>query len=454
MTTPLTRIFGKLISQLRRERVPTAAVSVIHMGFTDCVGAMIAGRNEPPPQKLKAALAPAPGEAIVLFGEETASAPEAAWINGTAAHALDYDDVALRGHPSTVLVPAILAEAEALGATGRQMVAAYAAGYEIWAELVSREVDHHHVKGWHPTGIFGAIAASAACASLRGLDAQQSAHAIGLGASQSAGLVANFGSMAKPFHAGHAAHAGVMAARLAAHGFTASLDALEHPLGFLAAVSPAGRFDVESPLEESWKWRILNSRLSIKKYPTCYATHRALDGMLDLLKATPIDVSSVRRVNVSLSRRNIEVLRNHSPQTGLEAKFSMEFAMASALIAGRATLVELCDEFVRRADVQEMMRRVTLEPDDRLDPNPNADGYAIHDLVTVETEDGRRVMGEKVNQVRGGADKPLSRDDLWTKFESCLRIGALPAPARPLFDSLMSLEDCGNARQLYRHRAQ
>lgn len=448
MTTPLTRTLGKFIAGLRYEQIPAEALSVIHMGFTDCVGVMIAGRNEPPPQKLKLALAPAPGEATLLFGQGSAAAPDAAWINGTAAHVLDYDDVALRGHPSTALVPAILAEAEALGATGRQMVTAYAAGYETWAELVSREVDQHHTKGWHPTGIFGAIAASAACASLRGLDDEQAAHAIALGASQSAGLMANFGTMTKSFHAGRAAHSGVMAARLADQGFTASLDALEHPQGFLGAVSPAGRFDVESPLESAWKWRMPKSKLSVKKYPMCFATHRALDGMLDLLKATPIDARNVRRVTVSISRRNTSLLRNHSPQTGLEAKFSMEFAMASTLIAGRATLVEVSDDFVRRADVQAMMRRVMVEPDDRLDPNPNANGYAIYDQVTLETEDGRRLVGEQVNQVRGGPDKPLSRDELWTKFEGCLQAGALAVPARPLFDALMALDTCPDARQL------
>lgn len=448
MTTPITRILGEFVSALRYEQIPADALPVIHIGFTDCIGVMIAGRDEPPPQLLKSVLAPAPGAATLLFGQGTASAPDAAWINGAAAHALDYDDVALRGHPSTALVPAILAEAEALGATGLQMITAYAAGYEVWAELVSREIDQHHTKGWHPTGIFGAIGAAAACASLRGLDAEKTSHAIGIGASQSAGLMANFGTMTKPFHAGRAAHAGVIAARLAAAGFTASPDAIEHTQGFLAAVSPVGRFDVETPLQAAWQWRMPTSRLSVKKYPMCFATHRALDGILDLLKETPIDPRSVRNVTVSISRRNTKVLRNHSPQTGLEAKFSMEFAMASALIAGRATLAELSDGFVQRTEVQDMMRRVSIEPDDRYDPNPNANGYAIYDQVTIETEDGRRLESAQVNLIRGGPDLPLSRDELRTKFDGCLQAGGLAASAVPLFDALMSLENCPDARRL------
>lgn len=446
MPIALTVGLGKFIAGLRYQDIPKDAIPVIHTGFTDCIGVMIAGRGEPPAQLLKAALSPPPGEATLLFGEGTAPAPEAAWINGTAAHALDFDDVAQRGHPSTVLVPAILAEAQAIGATGRQMVLAYAAGYETWAELVRRDADAHHNKGWHPTGIFGAIGAAAACASLRGLSAEQAAHAIALGASQSAGIMANFGTMTKPFHAGRAAHAGVISARLAASGFTAALDALEHPQGFLAAVSPAGRIDVDSPVEAGRMWKLSRDRLSVKKYPLCFCTHRALDGMLDLLKKSPLDPARVARVKVSTSRRNTTILRNHLPQTGLEAKFSMEFAMACAIVAGRAGLTELTNDFVRRAEIQSLMQRVSVDPDDRVDPA--APGYTPDDLVTVETDNGKRLESRKITTVRGGPEHPLEREELWAKFDDCLRVGATGVPARPLFDSLMSLDQLVHVSRL------
>jgi len=444
MPAALTLELGKFIAGLRYQGIPREAVNFIHTGFTDCVGVMLAGAREPAPQLLRAMLAPAGGEATLLFGAGRASAPEAAWINGTAAHALDFDDVAQRGHPSTVLVPAILAEAEALGASGEAMVLAYAAGYETWAELVRREPDHHHSKGWHPTGIFGAIGAAAACASLRRLDAEQAAHAIALGASQSAGLMSNFGTMTKPFHAGRAAHAGVVSARLAGKGFTAALDALEHPQGFLAAVSPAGKMDLDAAIEAGRVWKLAKSGLSVKKYPLCFCTHRALDGMFDLLQVGKVDADQVRRVTVSTSRRNATILRNHAPQTGLEAKFSMEFAMASALIAGRAGLAELSDAFVRRPEVQALMQRVVVEPDDRMDP---LTGYAIYDEVTLETEDGTRPT-VRIVKVRGGPDLPLSREELWAKFEDCLQVGVARVPARDLFDALMSLDRQPQARDL------
>ena len=261
-------------------------VRVARLGFIDCIGTMIAGRREDCVRIMKKVLAPADGPATLTFGKEKSTAPEAAWINGTAAHALDYDDVGLRGHPSTVLVPAILAEAETLGSTGADMIVAYVAGYETWAELFRRDTGLLHQKGWHPTGLYGAVGAAAACASLRRLDADKAAQAIALGASQSSGLMANFGTMTKPFHAGKAAHAGIMAARLAEAGFTASTDALEHPQGFLHAISPTGTEDRTSEAKPGENWAILTQGLGIKKYPTCYCTHRAIDCMLDLVNGT------------------------------------------------------------------------------------------------------------------------------------------------------------------------
>src|SRR5262249_1144893 len=234
---------------------------------------------------------------------ETSTAPEAAWINGTAAHALDYDDVAVRGHPSTVLVPAILAEGETLGISGDEMITAYVVGYETWAEIANRDPGHHHRKGWHPPGIFGAIAAAAACARLRRLDAGRTTVALALAASQSAGLMANFGTMTKPFHAGRAAHAGLMSARMAELGFTAAEDAIEHPQGFLTAVSPDdSRLDRGSASALGREWHIVKNRISIKKYPACYGVHRTLDGMLDLLANRPLQPEPIARTTPSITK--------------------------------------------------------------------------------------------------------------------------------------------------------
>jgi 2-methylcitrate dehydratase PrpD len=319
-----------------------------------------------------------------------------------------------------------------------ELATAYVAGYEVWADLQRRDPAQHHEKGWHPTGIFGAIAAAAACASLRKLGADKATQAIALGASQSAGLVANFGTMTKPFHAGRAAHAGVISARLAAAGFSSSPDALEHPLGFLAATSPKGTVDRTSPTQAGREWNILALGLSVKKYPLCYCTHRAIDGALDLLRRERVGADNVKSIVVSTSRRNAAILRNNRPQTGLEAKFSMQFAMASSIVANRVGLGELTDKFVQRSDIQALMPKVVVAPDDRVDPKRT--GNAPYDQVVIETADGRKLESARVIDERGSPQLPLSREELWAKFKDCFAVGNPKLDAEATFEALMSVE--------------
>ena len=445
---PLTQALGRFVADVTFEQLPEPALRTVRTGFIDCIGTMIAGSVEPAVQILKKTLATAGnGEATLYLSSERCPAPEAAWINGTAAHALDYDDVALRGHPSTVLVPAILAEGEALDASGRDMLRAYAAGYEVWGELAERDPGHHHLKGWHPTGIFGAIGAAAACASLRRLDAERATLAIALAASQSSGVMANFGTMTKPFHAGRAAHAGVIAARLAEAGFTASADALEHPQGFLSAVSPEGSVDrASAPRALGRDWRLASVGLSIKKFPACYCTHRSIDGMLDLVARRPIDPAQIDRITVSLSDTHATILRNHAPQTGLAAKFSIEFAMAAAVTARRVGLGELTDTLVRRADIQTLMRRVVVETNQNYDPE--TPGASVYDQVRVHLVDGTVLESDRVRHARGHAALPLSEGELFEKFRGCLDVGGARLEARRLFERLLTLQDLASARNL------
>jgi 2-methylcitrate dehydratase PrpD len=441
----LTRSLGQFVADLSPNRLPEEAVRVARMGFIDSIGTMIAGRNEDSVRIITETLSPGNGPATLTFGERHAPAPEAAWINGTAAHALDYDDVALRGHPSAVLVPAILAEAEHLGSSGADMITAYVAGYETWAELFGRDTGLLHQKGWHPTGLYGAVAAAAACAKLRKLDAEASAIGIALGASQSAGLMANFGTMTKPFHAGKAAHAGIMAARLAEAGFTASTDALEHPQGFLHAVSPAGMEDRISASKAGIDWAILTEGLGIKKYPTCYCTHRAIDCVLGLVNDSPIAAENVDRITVNISDYFATVLRNHQPATGLAAKFSMEFCMASGVVAQRVGLHELTDAFVQRPDIQALMQKVEIVT--TTDYDAGQPGAAPHDWVTVRLADGRSLEGEPVARALGSPSRPLTDQQLYDKFADCLSAGDSLIPAEVLFERLSAIQSI-DARDL------
>ena len=459
MAAALTRQLGSFIADLAFDAIPEDAIATVKTGMIDCIGVMVAGCREPNVAIVDRCfrhIPEAPESRLFLTGERV-SAPLAALVNGVAAHVLDYDDVAepLGGHPSTVLAPAILAEADALpGVKGRDMVRAYVTGYEAWAELAGRDRHPHHMKGWHPTSAFGVIGAAAACAALRGLGAEQATHALGIAASEAGGLVANFGSMTKSLHAGRAAQAGVLACRLAAAGFTAAPDALEHPRGLLAALSPHGEMDVASPVE--WprrEWRISIYRLGVKKYPMCYAVHRALDGVLDLVRAHPVAPDDVEQIDVLLGEKQAAILRNHRPQTGLEAKFSIEFAMAAALAAGRVGLAELSDPFVLRDDVQRLMARVRVEP--MAESGGGESVFSPFDQVRLRLKDGRILAGARVEVARGDRIQPLSREELWIKFEDCLAYGRHGSDAaRKLFDALDRLEEVDSAAALPSLRSQ
>jgi aconitate decarboxylase len=437
----LTSQLAAFVAQPRLDPIPEGALRTIRSGLIDTIATLLAGRDEGVTRVVREHVRGKRSsltEASILLGEERAGAAEAALVNGVAAHALDYDDVALAGHPSTVLVPAVLAEGEAVGASGLAAMRAYLVGYEVWAELIGREADSHHGKGWHPTGVFGTVAAAAAAANLRGLDEERARHALAIAASLASGLTANFGSMTKPLHAGRAAANGIEAVRLAQAGLTASPDAFEHAGGFLAALSPRGNVDRTRPAAGLGKrLAILDLGLSIKKYPMCYATHRVIDGVLDLARANAFDPAAVERVEATIGVSQAGMLRNHAPVTGLEAKFSLEFAVACALTAGKVGLAELTDELVGRPAVRSLFPKLSIATTESRCPLEPA--FAFSDRVVLRLADGRVLDSGEIRFARGNSQRPLSDEELRAKFMDCA--GTVPhLDAAALFERLIRLE--------------
>jgi 2-methylcitrate dehydratase PrpD len=437
----LTLDLGRFVAAVSLRQIPAEGCAVARAGITDCFGVLIAGARDPEialvDRELGGGAADGAAASLIPSGAKR-SVEAAALINGIAAHVLDYDDVSLDGHPSAVLVPAILAQGEASGSSGAEMLTAYIAGFEVWAELLAREPTPLHRKGWHPSAVLGTVAAAAACAKLRGLDAAGAATAMAIAASMSSGLVANFGTMTKSFQVARAAQSGVIAARLAQAGLTASLDALEHPCGLLAALSPQGEADLAQPFNAAQKeWHIVREGLNIKRYPICYATHRSIDAALGVIEQYDLKPDAVDHIHVSTGATQLRMLRNSRPQTGLEAKFSMQFAMAAALLARKVGLAELTDGFVRRPEVQAFFPRVSLAATEATMPGS---AFAPADCVEITTKSGKSHNSGPVEYAKGSHQQPLSPTELFDKFVECLGADFPDAKKARAFEKLMSFD--------------
>lgn len=338
---------------------------------------------------------------------------DAAWANGVIGHVLDYDDVAsaMRGHPSIAMLPAIMALAGTEGLTLADCAAAYTTGLAGILAISRAMAVEHYARGWHSTATIGAIGATLACCALLRLTARETEHAIGLAVAQAAGTRLSFGTMGKAFQAGQANLAGLRSARLAQAGFDAAPDALAAPMGF-AALYGTGAFTLpafDAPLA-----------LEVKKYPMCYATHRALDALLDLRAAHGLDLAAVRAVHLRVSAQALAPLIHHRPRTGLDAKFSMQYAVAAALHDGAVRLSSFTDAAVNRPAIQAFFPRVTAG---------EAPGALLPRFaeLTIHRTDGR-VLTARRDVLRGGEDAPLSDAELCAKADDCLGAPGVAAP--------------------------
>lgn len=446
----LTEELARFVADPGLATLPPAAVEIAKSGFIDAAGVLVRGQTDATVQ-IARHYATQTGqmsvaESSLFFGKERGSSEAVTLINGIACHIHDYDDVGLRAHPSAILVPAILAEAERLKKSGADALRAYIVGFEVWAELNAREPGDLHVKGWHPTSTVGTLGAAAAAASLAGLDMPKARNALAIAASMAAGVVANFGSMTKSFQVGRAAACGVQAARLAASGMTGSPDALEHHAGFLAAMSPLGDANLADPVFPIGKaLRLVENGLSFKKYPVCYCAHRVIDAVIDLAKARDIKPADVDSVDVRIGATQHSMLRNATPQTGLEAKFSIEFAVAAGLVSRTVGFDELETDYVRRPDIQGMMTKVTVEDDPSICPVEPA--FSMNDRLVIKLKNGLRVDSGDIRFSRGHARLPLGPGELKQKFLDCCR-GSNELNADTLFDKLNNLETLPDMGQL------
>lgn len=331
----IARDLARRITAISYEDLPPQGVHACKVAVLDTVGVALAGCVEEAPRKVEAAIGARSGDGpcLILGGCHRVRPLDAALVNGTSAHALDFDNTAksFGGHVSAVMVPALLAAGEASGASGRDVLLAHAVGYEVGTRLGRCVNPHHSEKGWHPTATLGVFAVAAACARLLGLTAAETATAMALAVSFASGVKANFGTMAKPLHAGHCARNGLLAALLAKQGFTADPTAFEHKQGFFRVFNGEGHFDPAGVLDDWSEWEIVKPGASYKLYPCCYSTHSAVEAALNLVRLHgPFDPQTIVRVESRTSAFGLAHTDRPNPDSGLAAKFSVQYCVARA----------------------------------------------------------------------------------------------------------------------------
>jgi 2-methylcitrate dehydratase PrpD len=407
---------------------PEAAWQAAHRAFIDTVAVAIPGAAEPVTTRVMATVAPWGAGAATAIGQgQRLPAPWAALVNGAAAHALDFDDNfdPAKAHASAVLVPAILALAEQEGASGRACLDAYIAGLQILGRVGQGVNPAHRNRGWHATATVGAIGAAAACARLLGLDAEKAAHAVSIATSMAGGFMSQFGTMAKPLHAGLAAKSGVLAASLARAGIDAGRDTLDGPTGMSRLmVGPDYeqlrdtlihvehgqnlRFEVENVGEPLL---LLSSGLKLKRFPNCGSAHRAMDGLSALMQEYGFTADRIEAVHVRAPVTHLNNLMYEAPQDALQAKFSLEYALACIALTGNCTLADFTDAAAARSDFRAFQARVHRHPVDK------AEGE-FPTQVEVVLNDGRGVE-TAVPWPAGSLAVPFTDDQLWAKYDGC-----------------------------------
>jgi 2-methylcitrate dehydratase PrpD len=415
----ITDTLARFVADTRTADMPDTVMSAAQNAVMDTLGVALAGSSEPVT------------EIAARWVDETRAAPQAAlwgrssrtsiadaaFANGIASHALDFDDThpGTRGHSSAALVPAVLAVGETIAAPGNEVLAAYALALEVGAKIGRALGPGHLERGWHPTATVGTLAATAAAARLWRLDVPAVRRAWAIAASEASGLMRNFGTMTKPFHAGNAARAGVMAAWMARAGMTADESIFDGSKGFLDAYRGQERQSMENLLASLGEtWEVLDPGNYVKRWPCCYSNHRAVGGLQSMLEEHHIKTEDVTRVSVGFLPGGDTALVSTNPQTGLEGKFSVEYTVAALLGDRELKLETYTDAMVQRPAVRELMAKVHRY---RIPDEKTYSGIAGYTDLSLDTRRGRFEM--RVDRVPGSLAWPMTEADRTAKFMDC-----------------------------------
>ncbi len=449
----LARQIAERIVALRTDNVPRAALDWSKVAVMDTLGCTLAGVTEDAPATLAQIIdvSATGGEALVLGGASRASALDAALLNGVAAHVLDYDNTAanMGGHISAVMVPALLAAAEAFDCGGADVLLAHVAGYETGSQIGRAVHPFHTEAGWHPTSTVGVFAVAGACARLLNLSVEQTETALAMSTSLAAGNKANFGTMTKSLHVGQCARNGLMAVLLARKGFTANADAFAHKQGYFNLFNGAGRFHAERVLE-TWgaPLDIVEPGASYKLYPCCYSTHSPIEAALNLVREHgTFKADAIARVDSWTAAPRLAHTDRAQPKTGLEAKFSVQYCVARALLDGRVSLKHFDEPALREPALQTLLARVHATPhlDGQFEPGQ---GFAAEVKVTLK--DGSAVSSRVIRPLGRTSANPIPPEQLKAKFVDCAASVLPAAQVSAAADALDRFEIVASVREFMR----
>jgi 2-methylcitrate dehydratase PrpD len=442
----VTAKLAKFVTELDYNQIPSEAVKTAKIAVRDCLGVALAGSQEKD-AKICGEIARqenARQETSVVGQKFQTSALNAALANGTAAHALDFDhSFTMMGQPTAPIVPAAFALGEALGASGRRIIEAYVAGFEVTGKLVHSLRDSAH-DGWHAPSTLGVFGATAACGKLLGLDGTQMQMALGITASMAGGIVANFGTMTKPLHVGLGARNGVLASKLARGGYTANGKAIEGGFGLYQVLHQDAPLHEAAIDELGHSYALVTDGLRIKPYPCGGLTHEVIDAVLEFRAKHGLTAEMIDNVDVDVVKHTFDRIVFRVPQTGIQGKFCMPYLVARAIIDGKIGLHIFTDRAVRDQNVLKLAERVQMN----LDPNlKKSDAAGRPCRVTIHLKNGQTLTRE-AQHAKGGPEYPMSEAELREKFTECAGEAIDPRKAAQALDYIENLETLSDIRPL------
>ena len=445
----LTETLARFIHDTGLADLPTGAVEKAKKVIADTFAVILAGAGSEVavPLLRYVECAGERGASPILGTSRTATPEVAALVNGTFGHALDFDDVLsmMPAHPSAVILAALCAGLAGERVSGARLLEAYALGIEVGGKIgLGITVGHYH-RGFHGTGTLGIFSALAALAKLHRADPETTGIAFGIAASMASGLQRNFGTMTKPLHTGWAARSALAAVRLASCGFTAAPDVLEGKAGFFAAYG-VGESDPQVTAAALGKpWVLLDPGIALKRFACCYASQRGMDGVLELKRRHRFAAEDVERLSCRMPPGGMRVLTYPRPKTGLEGKFSLEYALAAGALDGRYTLWSFTDEAVQRPAIALLLERIAAAEDARCrgdDPLFDKRSPGSRGFVEVELALKAGVRDTiRIDRPPGHPARELTWDDIRAKFADCAGQARLPAArAREAFEHIGTLD--------------